>query len=235
MRRGKFDLADEGTLFLDEIGDMSLKTQAKVLRILQEQTFERVGGSQTHSVNVRIVAATNKDLISEIEKGNFRADLFYRLNVIPFKIPPLKNRIEDIPALTQHFVEKYCEQNGKPIRTITKEAMECLLLHDWPGNVRELKNLVERMLILTTPDQEGKPITEETIKPLLGDTTNSSTHPFEFSSSLKLKDARQNFEKQFIIQKLKENNGNISKTAQSLGIERSYLHRKLKAYGIETH
>jgi two-component system, NtrC family, nitrogen regulation response regulator NtrX len=158
LRRGKFDLANGGTLFLDEIGDMSLKTQAKILRILQEQKFERVGGSQTTSVDVRIVAATNKDLKGEIQRGGFREDLFYRLNVIPFHVPPLRDRNEDVPMLAAHFLKEFSLTHGRRQRELTKEAMQVLVSYPWPGNVRELKNLIERVVILSSEAEDLQPI-----------------------------------------------------------------------------
>ncbi|MGK5089146.1 sigma-54 dependent transcriptional regulator [Bdellovibrionota bacterium FG-2] len=243
LRRGKFDLAHGGTLFLDEIGDMSLKTQAKILRILQEQKFERVGGAQTIAVDVRIVAATNKDLKAEIQKGGFREDLFYRLNVIPFVIPPLRDRKEDIPLLAEHFLKDSVANHGRKLREFSKEAMQVLMAYPWPGNVRELKNLIERVVILTAESEEGQLILaahilghlkddswsfnlEERADEPRGDTAETGGR--------NLRDARQEFEREFILKTLKEHDWNISKTAQVLGIERSHLHRKIKSYGIET-
>jgi two-component system nitrogen regulation response regulator NtrX len=240
LRRGKFDLANGGTLFLDEIGDMSFKTQAKILRILQEQKFERVGGSQTISVDVRIVAATNKDLKVEISRGQFREDLFYRLNVIPFQIPPLRERGEDVPLLAAHFFREFANTHGKKPRTVTPEAMEVLQSYSWPGNVREFKNLIERIMILTTEAEDGSPVSVAMLLGHLNDEALSARSPDQKSSSmdgtvknLNLKDARQEFEKEFILKTLKENDWNISKTAQILGVERSHLHRKIKSFGIE--
>ncbi|MEO5971067.1 MAG: sigma-54 dependent transcriptional regulator [Bdellovibrionia bacterium] len=247
LRRGKFDLAHGGTLFLDEIGDMSLKTQAKILRILQEQKFERVGGSQTISVDVRIIAATNKDLRLEILNGNFREDLFYRLNVIAFVVPPLRDRNEDIPLLTQHFLKEFCAAHGRTIRDLSPEAAQVLNAYPWPGNVRELKNLIERVVILTPETEEGKTITAAHLLDHLQDDAFSlrmrEEGALDFSSGRaegqvetgkNLRVARQEFEKTFILKTLKKNEWNISKTAQVLGIERSHLHRKIKSYGIET-
>lgn len=250
LRRGKFDLANGGSLFLDEIGDMSMKTQAKILRILQEQKFERVGGSQTISVDVRIVAATNKDLKAAIKEGRFREDLFYRLNVIPFHVPPLRERKEDIPFLALHFLKEFSAMHARPERALPAEAMNVLTAYMWPGNVRELKNLMERVIILTTESEEGKPITaasllahlnEDATMPKLdgegasarvsaasvGEVTNGT------GISRSLRDARHGFERDFIVQTLKENEWNISRTAAILGIERSHLHRKIKSFGIE--
>jgi two-component system nitrogen regulation response regulator NtrX len=246
LRRGKFDLANGGTLFLDEIGDMSMKTQAKILRILQEQKFERVGGSQTISVEVRIVAATNKDLKAEIQRGAFREDLFYRLNVIPFAILPLRDRQQDIPLLARHFLREYCAMHGRKARELTGEALEVLTSYPWPGNVRELKNLVERVVILTPEAEDGHKITAALLLGHLKDEVLGSRIGQEeptpaaapasggeaTASGRNLRDARQEFEKEFIIRSLKEHDWNISRTAQVLGIERSHLHRKIKSFGI---
>ncbi len=229
-RHGKFDKANGSTLFLDEIGDMSLKSQAKVLRILQEQRFERVGGSKTIKVDVRILAATNKDLEEEIKYGNFRADLFYRLNVIPIKVPSLAYRQEDIPLLVESFLNQF-NAKGLKKREFSREAMNLLMRHSWPGNIRELKNMVERLLIMTG---------DETIKSkavhlfLSGDSLPpQSEQPQVCYNQLKFKDARKQFERDYLKAQLKENNGNISRTAQQIGMERSHLHRKVKSLAIE--
>jgi two-component system nitrogen regulation response regulator NtrX len=227
-RRGKFDLANEGTIFLDEIADMSLKTQAKILRILQEQKFERVGGAEMIFVDVRVIAATNRDLRGEIQKGQFREDLYYRLNVIPIAVPPLRERKTDIPILVEHFIGEFCLENNKEMKKISPEAMDLLVTYSWPGNVRELKNVVERMVIMTRgPMIEAKdvpdPVREQPKAP----------PEFSFLEFNLLKDARREFEKRFIVKKLTENDENISKTAELIGIERSNLHRKIKSYGID--
>ncbi len=227
-KRGKFDLANEGTIFLDEIADMSLKTQAKILRILQEQKFERVGGTEMIYVDVRVVAATNRDLIEEIQKGRFREDLYYRLNVIPITVAPLRERKTDIPLLVEHFIITFCLENNKEVKKISPEAMELLVGYAWPGNVRELKNIVERMVIMTRgPVVEAEdvpnPVREQPKPPL----------EFSFFDYSLLRDARREFERRFILKKLLENEENISKTAEVIGIERSNLHRKIKSYGIE--
>jgi len=244
LRRGKFDLAHGGTLFLDEIGDMSLKTQAKILRILQEQKFERVGGSQTISVDVRIVAATNKDLKAEIAKNNFREDLYYRLNVIPFVVPPLRDRQGDVALLVQHFLKEFSASHARTELQFAPEAVAVLSSYTWPGNVRELRNLIERIVILTPESEEGRPISAATILNHLNDDAlsqrfaSTSHHPIVEDSAVlagrNLKDARGDFEKDYIIRTLEQNDWNISRTAQILGIERSHLHRKIKSYGIET-
>lgn len=242
LRRGKFDLASGGTLFLDEIGDMSLKTQAKILRILQEQKFERVGGAQTISVDVRIVAATNKDLKAEIARNQFRGDLFYRLNVIPFHIPPLRERGDDIPLLALHFLKEFSVTHARKPRVLSAEALQVLLAYSWPGNVRELKNLIERLVILTPEAEDGQVISASTLLDHLQDEAlmeqfgaapplPSIAQPGNPARSLR--DARQEFEREFILKTLKENDWNISRTAQVLGVERSHLHRKIKSYGID--
>ncbi len=226
MRKGKFDQAHEGTLFLDEIGDMSLKTQAKILRILQERRFERVGGHRTIEVDVRVIAATNKDLEEEIEQGNFRQDLYYRLNVLPFHVPPLRERREDIPLLTQHFLAYFCSQEGRRIKTIAPDALEVLMNYSWPGNIRELKNLVERLVIMVQDETISLAHLPESVQvPSATGTT--------FGGSATLKEAREQFERDFLRQKLNEYEGNISRTAEAIEMERSNLHRKLKAFGIE--
>ena len=230
MRRGKFDLAHEGTIFLDEIGDMSLKAQSKTLRILQEQKFERVGGTKTIHVDVRVIAATNKNLEAEIERGTFRDDLYYRLNVIPIKVPPLRMRSDDIPELVNEFVKEFSLSTNIEPKKFSQEAIEILQRHDWPGNVRELKNLVERLMIMVP----NRVLSAQDIP-----------QPFNKSSDIRkgfgsvfmqesFKEAKSEFEKIFIESKLREFNGNISQTAEAIGIERSNLHKKIKTYGLET-
>lgn len=239
MKRGKFDLANGGTLFLDEIGDMSLKTQAKILRILQEQKFQRVGGSRTISVDVRIIAATNKDLEKEIDRGNFREDLYYRLNVIPILVPPLRERTDDIPLLVDEFMREFgAAQRG--IKKVQPEVFKALKRYNWSGNVRELRNLVERMVILA----RGEEITLQDLPPNMRNdaTDNYTASPKSQNSSKELpcftcpdyKMARQLFEKIYLENKLKEFNGNVTKTAEAIGIERRHLHRKIKALGLKT-
>ncbi len=226
-KRGKFEVANGGSIFLDEIGDMSVKTQAKILRILQEQKFERVGGTRTLTVNVRVIAASNKDLEREIEKGTFREDLYYRLNVIPIEVPPLRNRTEDIPLLVETFLKEFSEEGHCGLKTVTPRAIEHLKLYRWPGNVRELKNLVERLAIMTESeviDEGDIPSSykrEVTMTPDVG--------IFDVDS---LKEAKKQFEKMYILQRLSENENNISQTADSIGIERSHLHKKIKSFGL---
>ena len=228
-RRGKFDQAHEGTLFLDEIADMSLKTQAKVLRILQEQRFERVGGSRPIQVDVRVVAATNKNLEELISRGQFREDLYYRINVIPIAVPSLKERAEDIPLLIEYFLKEFARENNSPQKIMTPEAVEVLRHQAWHGNIRELKNFVHRLAILTPgrvidlahlPDNllQGKPIT-------------GMDQTFLQMSSFK--EARSFFEKEFIRRKLAEYHGNVSLTAESIGLERSHLYKKMRSHGLE--
>jgi len=232
QRRGKFDQAHEGTLFLDEIGDMSLKTQAKVLRILQERKFERVGGNKTIEVDVRVIAATNKDIEEEIAEGRFREDLFYRLNVIPFHVPPLRERRKDIPLLVNHFLAHFCRKESREIKFMEPEAMDYLVDYNWPGNVRELKNLIERVVIMS-PDQQ---INKGMLPQAFFDRAGKAQKTQEQIRSLEapsFREAKEEFEKEFLLHKLEENSWNISRTAEAVGIERSNLHRKIKAYGIE--
>jgi two-component system nitrogen regulation response regulator NtrX len=222
-RKGKFELADGGTLFLDEVGDMSLKTQAKVLRVLQEQTFQRVGGQQTIKVDVRVIAATNKRLDVEIAAGNFRSDLYYRLNVIPIEVPPLRARGNDVVLLAEHFLRRFAAETGQPRKKLSSAAAAKLKAYHWPGNVRELRNVSERLAILLP----GDAIEPEDLQ--LGTRADA---PLEIAPNLPLKEAREQFEKQYILDRLRELGGNVSRTADSLGVERSNLYRKMDAYGI---
>ncbi len=229
QKKGKFELAHTGTLFLDEIGDMSLKTQAKVLRALEDNRIERVGGQRSIQVDVRVIAASNKVLTVEIEKGRFREDLYYRLNVVPIHIPPLREHPDDIPDLARHYLEIYCREYGKQLKTITPECMQHLKLYGWPGNIRELRNEVERLVIMTESIQiETNHLRHEIQKISLGD---SKSVPVS-DSSLDLRSAKEIFEREFILQRLNENKWNITQTAELLGIERSNLHRKLKLFGL---
>jgi two-component system nitrogen regulation response regulator NtrX len=232
QKKGKFDLADGGTIFLDEIGDMSLKTQAKVLRILQERRFERVGGTRIVEVDVRVIAATNKSLDSEIRAGNFREDLFYRLNVVPFRVPLLRERKDDIPMLIGHFIETFCRHEGRERKVMLPEAVALMAEYEWPGNVRELKNIIERLVIMTP----GGTITAGHIPDYISSADTAREIVVGRMGSLQefgtLREAREEFEKEFIIQKLEENDWNITKTAEAIELERSNLHRKIKTYGI---
>jgi two-component system nitrogen regulation response regulator NtrX len=225
-RRGKFELADGGTLFLDEIGDMSMKTQAKVLRALEEQAFERVGGKDTIKVDVRVIAASNRDLETMIKDAQFREDLFYRLNVIPIEVPPLRARKSDVPALVDHFIAMFCAQNGKRQKAISGEALAYFLAYDWPGNVRELRNMVERLVIMSPRDVINPEDLPSPLRPK--EEVAAGGEPREKS----LKEAREQFERAYIIAELRAHEWNMTRTADRLGIERSHLYRKIKAYGI---
>ena len=240
-QEGKFELADGSTLFLDEIGDMSLKTQAKILRILQEQAFEHVGGRKTIKVDVRVIAATNKDLAREIEAGNFREDLYYRLKVFPLELPPLRDRAGDIPLLISDFMDTLVRQHGfKPI-AFSPEAMDVLQQYPWPGNVRELKNFVERMFIMFAGDTVTADRLPPEFKPAPRapepDAPAVAPSPMDDlinQGPADLKQARADFEARFLEAKLREFDGNISQLAKAIGLERSSLYRKLKAYNIQT-
>ena len=226
-RKGKMELADGGTLFLDEIGDMSLRTQAKVLRVLEEQRLEPVGGAETLQVDIRFIAATNKNLEEEIRQGRFREDLFFRLNVIPLRVPALRSRIEDIALLMEHFLSRFAREYGQPQKEIAPDALEALRSYRWPGNVRELRNVAERLVIMVPGDRIGRGDLPAVIRSY--DAGNGPARPADFTS---LKEGREHFEKQYILRKLEENDGNITRTAAALKMERSHLHRKLKGYGI---
>jgi two-component system nitrogen regulation response regulator NtrX len=223
-KEGKFLKANGGTLFLDEVGDMSLKTQSKVLRTLEEQNFTPVGGDEPVTVDTRVIASTNKDLEEEISRGNFREDLFYRLNVIPFSVPPLRERKEDIPLLARHFLKEFSGQYGRRPREITDDAIETLMRYSWPGNVRELRNVIERIVIMnpTTTRFDRKHL-----PPLVY--RDGSRRAGDF---LTLHQARTAYERDYILKKLDDNHGNISRTAEVLGLERSHLYRKMKTLGI---
>jgi len=228
-KRGKFELAHEGTLFLDEVADMSLKAQAKILRILQEKNFERVGGNKFIDTDVRVLAATNKDLEKEMEAERFRQDLYYRLNVIPLTIAPLRDRKEDIPILAAQFVSDFCRKEGIEPKAIAPDAIDVFMEHNWPGNVRELKNIMERLVIMT----KGDTIRADDIPPLSKEEQPGETMDTLFMHN-SFRKAKMEFEKKFIMRKLQENEGNISKTADSIGLERSNLHRKIKTHSLES-
>jgi len=221
---GKFKKADGGTLFLDEIGDMSLRTQSKVLRTLEEGRIEPVGSSQNESVDVRVLAATNKNLEQEIARGAFRQDLFYRLNVIPFFVPPLRDRKEDIPILSKYFLNEFSSAYGKRTRELSDTAMEILMRYPFPGNVRELRNLVER-LVIVCPQARIEP--HHLPPELFRGVAESPQHPYNT-----LHEARSAYEREFILRKLQENRWNMTQTAGALGLERSHLYRKMKSLGI---
>lgn len=231
---GLFEQAHNGTLLLDEVGDMPIETQGKIVRVLQDQTFERVGGSQRIKVDVRVVATTTRDLQEDIAAGDFREDLYYRLNVVPFEVPNLMERREDIPKLAEHFMRRASEQTGMPPRRIGPDAMTALQSHDWPGNVRQLRNVVEWLLIMSSsdvaesirPEMLPPEILEKTPKALQGAANT------EFLG-LSLRDAREEFERQYLEAQVNRFGGNISRTATFVGMERSALHRKLKSLGVK--
>jgi two-component system, NtrC family, nitrogen regulation response regulator NtrX len=253
-RPGRFEQADGGTLFLDEIADMSLKTQARVLRVLQEQRFERVGGSATIRVDVRVVAATNKGLEDEIRQGRFREDLYFRLAVIPLRVPALRERGEDVPILVAHFIALFAHEQKRRPKTVDRDAMQRLGAYAWPGNVRQLRNLIERMMIMVPGDTIGLADVDAALSgaatptgrrddgalPGAGGSAGAAastgatgTAPPPQADYASLREARGAFEKSYIERKLAELDGNVSRTAQLLGLERSNLYRKMRAYGIE--
>jgi two-component system, NtrC family, nitrogen regulation response regulator NtrX len=221
---GKFEKADGGTLFLDEVGDMSLRTQAKVLRVLDEQRFEPVGSSEHIQVDTRVIASTNKDLEEEIQRGNFREDLFYRLNVIPFEVPPLRERREDVSLMADHFLLEFATAYGRKPKELTPEAHQLLREYAWPGNVRELRNLMERIVIMYPQvriDARHIPLPVN---------RRTAEKPGERGGSLT--EVRQTAEREYILRKLEEAGGNVSRTAEALGLERSNLYKKMRALGI---
>lgn len=222
---GKLQKADGGTLFLDEVGDMSLKTQAKVLRALEAQRLEPVGAAESMQVDVRVVASTNKNLEEEIERGNFREDLFYRLNVIPFHVPPLRERMEDVPLLAEYFLNEFTTAYGRKPKTMTEDALHALADYPWPGNIRELRNLMERIVIMTTESHiEARHI------PL--DRTRRTVFYKPADRFGSLQDVREAAERDYIVRKLEETKGNVTRAAEMLGLERSHLYRKMKALGL---
>lgn len=228
-KRGKFELASRGTIFLDEIGDMSLKTQGKILRALQEKQFQRVGGNRTLNFDVRVIAASNKSLEEEIEAGRFRKELYYRLNVIPIHVPPLRDRLADVPLLVETFLAESARKNRSPKKAINPEALELLCGYPWPGNVRELKNLIERLAIMVKKDA----ITKAEIPPPYNPATRSAVQPamsapFSFSS---WEEARRAFEREFIRFKLLENNNDLVCTAEAIGVEPGYLDARIESLG----
>jgi two-component system nitrogen regulation response regulator NtrX len=231
-RKGKFELADGGTLFLDEIGDMSLKTQAKVLRALQEQRIEPVGGAGTVEVDVRVIAATNKNLEEEIRQGRFREDLFFRLNVIPFHVPPLRERREDVPLLARHFMGALSAEHGRRPREIAPEVLEALSRLPWPGNVRELRNIIERLVIMAPGDAIEMRHLPATLLEALPSADLEAGGGGEAGLAGRLAEAREEFERRYILARYRECGGNMSRTAEALGVERSNLYRKMKGYGI---
>jgi two-component system nitrogen regulation response regulator NtrX len=220
-KQGKFEIADGGTLLLDEIGDMSLDTQAKLLRVLEEEEFEKLGGGRPIKVDVRVISSTNKNLQEEIRKGTFREDLYHRIAAMPVSVPPLRERKDDIPLLVEHFLTLFSEENNRPRKSFTEGAIKMLLSYEWPGNVRELKNLVERLVIMT----EGDEIDEADIKPLVsGAKISTGEKP--------LSELTEDFERSLILSELNKTGWNVSKAAERLGIDRANLHRKMRRYGI---
>jgi two-component system, NtrC family, nitrogen regulation response regulator NtrX len=229
QRKGRFELADKGTIFLDEVADLSLSAQAKVLRVTQDLSFERVGGEQKIEVDVRIIAATNKDIEQEIKAGRFREDLFFRLNVIPVRVPSLRDRVSDLPLLIAYFMDKYKPPKVVAPKKLSAKALQVLAAYAWPGNIRELKNFMERVNIMT----EEPIISELAVAQYLGAVSlDSGSGRLKDFEQMNLTQAKDEFEKEFIMQKLKENKNNVSKTAQALGLYPSNLHSKLKKYGI---
>ncbi len=227
-KKGKFELADKGTLFLDEIADMSLKTQAKILRILQEQKFERVGGTKTFKVDVRVIAATNKDLTREMQEGRFRQDLYYRLNVFPVTVPALRERAEDIPAMIEYFSQLMIEEQSlKPV-TLDNEALGVLMRYAWPGNVRELRNFVERIYIL----YQGRRVDVSMLPPEYRAGASLDILAMVPEGVTDFKEARARFEEAFLRRELARSDGSVARLAEIIGLERTYLYRKLKTYGI---
>ncbi|MEP7272544.1 MAG: sigma-54 dependent transcriptional regulator, partial [Acidobacteriota bacterium] len=222
-RRGKFERADGGTIFLDEVGDMSLKTQAKVLRALEEQRFEPVGSENSVTVETRVIAATNKKLEAEIENGLFRADLFYRLNVIPFEIPPLRERLEDVALLVEHFNREFSRANKRIAKEFSPSAVERMQNYSWPGNVRELRNTVERVIIMHT----RATVQADDLPILGGEAPPAASYNFD-----SYREASETYEREYISRKLTETDGNVSRTAELMGIDRSHLYRRMKALGI---
>ena len=233
MKRGKFEVADRGTIFLDEIADMSLATQAKVLRVLEGQEFQRVGGTKTLRTDVRVIAASNKDLAAEIRKGAFREDLFYRLNVIPLEVPPLRDRKEDIPVLVRYFLQEFAAEYGQKPKAIDAAALDLFVRYPWNGNVRELRNFIERMMIMVPgPAITAADVPAPVSRPQAGRPSVDALGGLGAYATLR--EARAAFEKEFLTRKLRENHGNVSKTADEIDVERSNLHRKIKALGIVT-
>ena len=227
-KKGRFELAEGGTLFLDEIGELNLATQVKLLRVLQAREFERLGGTQTIQTDIRLIAATNKDLEAEIEKGNFREDLYFRLSVIPIRVPPLRDRREDIPALVRHFADLFSRDNNRRPPRFTPAALDHLQRARWKGNVRELKNTVERLIIMTP----GEAIDVDDLRDIVRLEAKATGGDNEKERPGTLREFKESAERTFLVGKLRENNWNISKTAEVIGTPRSNLYKKLEQYGI---
>jgi two-component system nitrogen regulation response regulator NtrX len=233
FKKGKLELAHKGTLFLDEIGDLSLDAQAKLLRVLQEKRFERLGSNKSIEIDVRIISATNKDLLKEIQKGKFREDLFFRINVFPIFIPPLRERKEDIPILVEEFLEEFSYKIGCEKKIIKSDALEALMEYDWPGNVRELKNFIERLVIISSSPEISYKDLPSDFKNLIKkkESLQENTEPWFKEKNYRL--AKLLFEKEFLKRKLLEYGGNISKTAREIGLERAYLQKKIKEFNLK--
>ena len=229
---GKFELADTGVLFLDEIGDMGLMMQAKLLRVLETGEFSRLGGNDIIKSDFRLISATNKDLQLEIESNRFRSDLFYRINVIPIEVPPLRKRKDDIPLLVNHFIQETVSINGLQDKQVTEELMNIFINYEWPGNVRQLKNIVERMVVLS---EDNILDVKDAPNILLSGVSEMEQHVVDTSYSPSLKEARDEFEKTFILKALQSTNWNVTQTARILDMERTYLYRKIKAYDLEKY
>jgi two-component system nitrogen regulation response regulator NtrX len=227
-KTGLFELAHNGTLYLDEVADMPLETQGKILRVLIDQTFTRVGGQQRVQVDARVICSTTRDLRAETESGRFREDLYHRLNVVPVRIPSLAERRDDIPVLVSHFMKRLSAAGGLPMRSIGDDAMAVLQTHSWPGNVRQLRNIVERLLILAS-DDVTEAVTADLLPTDLGSGANKNG---DLVISLPLREAREIFERDYLMAQINRFGGNISRTAAFIGMERSALHRKLKSLGV---
>ncbi|TQF79504.1 sigma-54-dependent Fis family transcriptional regulator [Elioraea sp. Yellowstone] len=232
-RAGTLEHAHGGTLLLDEVADMPLETQGKIVRVLQDQSFERIGGATRVKVDVRVIATTNRDLAAEIAAGRFREDLFYRLNVVPLRVPALRERRDDIPLLARHFLARSAETSGLPLRDLAEDALAVLQAYDWPGNVRQLRNLMDWLLIMA-PGDAKEPIRAEHLPPDIGAAAPPVLRPDRSGEimALPLREARELFEKQYLLAQLNRFGGNISRTANFVGMERSALHRKLKSLGV---
>ncbi|GIX11165.1 sigma-54 dependent transcriptional regulator [Elioraea sp.] len=232
-RAGTLEHAHGGTLLLDEVADMPLETQGKIVRVLQDQSFERIGGATRVKVDVRVIATTNRDLSAEIAAGRFREDLFYRLNVVPLRVPALRERRDDIPLLARHFLARSAETSGLPLRDLAEDALAVLQAYDWPGNVRQLRNLMDWLLIMA-PGEAKEPIRAEHLPPDIGAAAPPVLRPDRSGEimALPLREARELFEKQYLLAQLNRFGGNISRTANFVGMERSALHRKLKSLGV---
>jgi two-component system nitrogen regulation response regulator NtrX len=227
------ELAHGGTLFLDEVADMPLETQGKILRVLIDQTFQRVGGATRVEVDVRVISSSTRDLRKEIEAGRFREDLYHRLNVVPVNVPGLAERREDIQELVSHFMQRLSVSSGLPMRDVSTEALAVLQAYHWPGNVRQLRNIVERLLILAT-DDAAEAISADLLPSDVNGSTDGNGSRTDLVITLPLREAREIFEREYLLAQINRFGGNISRTASFVGMERSALHRKLKALGVSS-